>query len=120
MMWASTGLNVAGRTKKSIVSAVIFIGFCAGFCIGPQIFFAKSAPAYRPGLIFCCSVFCTIEATIVAWLIWVRWENRRRDNRAAASSVSREQAELEGCLFGLNDMTDIEVGGKDQLATVPH
>ncbi|ORY25466.1 major facilitator superfamily domain-containing protein [Naematelia encephala] len=113
VMWCQTSHNVAGRTKKSTVQALTFTCWCLGFVVGPQTFQAKDAPQYRPGLYFCCACFVVAELTLIAWLIWVRWENKRRDKRSAAMGITPDQAALEGCLFGLQDMTDKQVGVKD-------
>ena len=87
------------------------MAFCAGYCIGPQTFYAASAPDYSPGLYFCCGCFFVAEVTILTWYIWVRLENRRRDKKAQEMGITLEQQNLEGCLFGLQDMTDIQVTG---------
>ena len=39
--------NVAGFTKKSVVSAMMFLAYCAGNIIGPFLFFADEAPRYQ-------------------------------------------------------------------------
>ena len=109
IIWSTTGLNVAGRTKKSCAQAITFMAFCAGYCIGPQMFYADSAPQYRPGLYFCSACFFTAEVLIAIWYFWVQWENRRRDKKADAQGLTLEQRNLEGCLMGLQDMTDREV-----------
>ncbi|KAI6088450.1 MFS general substrate transporter [Hypoxylon rubiginosum] len=108
IIWSTTGLNVAGRTKKSCAQAITFMAFCAGYCIGPQMFYASSAPQYRPGLYFCSACFFTAELLIAVWYVWVRWENRRRDKKAEAQGLTLEQRNLEGCLLGLQDITDRE------------
>lgn len=38
--------NVAGFTKKAVVSAMMFIAYCAGNIIGPFLFFSSEAPTY--------------------------------------------------------------------------
>lgn len=38
--------NVAGFSKKSVVSALLFIAYCAGNIVGPQLFIASEAPSY--------------------------------------------------------------------------
>lgn len=38
--------NITGHTKKAVVSAVLFLGFCAGYIIGPLTFLAREAPTY--------------------------------------------------------------------------
>lgn len=39
--------NVGGFTKRSSVSAIYFIMYCAGNIIGPQLFFEHQAPKYQ-------------------------------------------------------------------------
>lgn len=38
--------NVAGFSKKSVVSASLFVAYCAGNIVGPQFFLASEAPSY--------------------------------------------------------------------------
>ena len=38
--------NVGGFTKKATVSAMLFLAYCTGNIIGPQLFFADEAPQY--------------------------------------------------------------------------
>jgi MFS transporter, ACS family, allantoate permease len=109
LVWSTTGLNVAGRTKKACAQAMVFIAFCTGFCIGPQTFYAASAPQYRPGLYYCCAAFGATEVVLATWYVWVRWENTRRNRRAVENGWSREHQMVEGCLLGLEDKTDKEV-----------
>jgi MFS transporter, ACS family, allantoate permease len=45
--------NVAGRTKKTIISSGTFLGYCVGNMCGSQIFKTKDAPRYIPGTIGC-------------------------------------------------------------------
>lgn len=42
--------NVGGFTKKTTVSAIYFIMYCAGNIIGPQLFFTREAPKYQVSL----------------------------------------------------------------------
>lgn len=39
--------NVAGFTKKSTVSAILFISYCLGNIAGPQFYLARQAPQYK-------------------------------------------------------------------------
>lgn len=43
--------NITGHTKKSVVSAVLFLGFCTGYIVGPLTFVASEAPRYPVGLL---------------------------------------------------------------------
>ena len=38
--------NYAGHTKKSVASAIIFVGWAAGLIAGPNFFYASEAPNY--------------------------------------------------------------------------
>lgn len=38
--------NVAGYTKKTVATAMAFIGYCTGNIIGPFLFFAWEKPKY--------------------------------------------------------------------------
>lgn len=38
--------NVAGFSKKSVTSALVFIGYCVGNIVGPQFFLASEEPSY--------------------------------------------------------------------------
>ena len=71
--------NVAGYTKKSTVLAVLFIGYCAGNIIGPQLFFANEAPKYESafeGILVCMAL---AVVSILALRQYMDWGNKRRD-----------------------------------------
>jgi hypothetical protein len=38
--------NVGGFTKRTTVSAMLFIGYCTGNIIGPQFFYSREKPRY--------------------------------------------------------------------------
>lgn len=44
--------NVAGFTKKSVTSATIFVGYCVGNIVGPQLFQANEVPVYPVSLAY--------------------------------------------------------------------
>lgn len=39
--------NVGGMTKKSTVSAMLFIAYCVGNIVGPQFYLASEEPTYE-------------------------------------------------------------------------
>ncbi|RJE26099.1 Major Facilitator Superfamily [Aspergillus sclerotialis] len=83
--------NVGGFTKRATVSSIIFICYCAGNIIGPQLFFQDEAPKYQSG--FLAMIICLVVATIDILLLGVLlfWENKRRDRKAALSGVEERQ-----------------------------
>jgi hypothetical protein len=51
--------NVGGFTKRATVSAMLFIGYCAGNIIGPQFFYTREKPRYPVSLHLFSSFDCT-------------------------------------------------------------
>jgi MFS family permease len=71
--------DVAGYTKKTTVLAILFIGYCAGNIIGPQLFFAREAPRYDSAFegILICMILSAVS--VMALRQYMDWENKRRD-----------------------------------------
>ncbi|PFH57766.1 hypothetical protein XA68_14593 [Ophiocordyceps unilateralis] len=96
--------NFGGFTKKVTVNAMVFMAYCAGNIIGPQLFIAAEAPSYTSGFlaIMTCFAICVMLCLALRFYLWR--ENRRRDK------VQR----LDGCEFdngvlNLLDKTDKEL-----------
>lgn len=45
--------NVAGFTKRSVISALIFVAYCVGNIVGPQFYLAEEEPSYPVSLQNC-------------------------------------------------------------------
>lgn len=71
--------DVAGYTKKTVVSAILFLAYCAGNISGPQVFFAREAPHYQTGCKVCIICLCLGVVTILVLRQYMDWENKRRD-----------------------------------------
>ncbi|OAA80446.1 Major facilitator superfamily domain, general substrate transporter [Akanthomyces lecanii RCEF 1005] len=71
--------NIAGFTKKMTVNAMIFIAYCTGNIIGPQLFLQREYPTYKTG--FLAIMICYVIGLIGSLLLRANlvWENRRRD-----------------------------------------
>ncbi|KAF2142939.1 uncharacterized protein K452DRAFT_248575 [Aplosporella prunicola CBS 121167] len=108
LAWTLISSNVAGRTKKTLISSATFLGYCAGNMCGSQIFVAADAPRYVPGTIGCAVCFATECALVVAWRAYYVWQNRRRDRAAAAAGLSRDEQEQIGSRMGEADVTDLK------------
>ncbi|KAL2825074.1 hypothetical protein BDW59DRAFT_162020 [Aspergillus cavernicola] len=91
--------NVAGRTKKTVFTASLFVCYCVGNLIGPQLFFQKEKPRYQSG--FTTMIVCfAVQILIIAALYITNWrENRRRD---------RLMLDTAAPALGLSDKTDRE------------
>ncbi|KAK7698023.1 hypothetical protein SLS64_012901 [Diaporthe eres] len=83
-----TASNVKGNTKRSIVNAMFFIGYCAG-CIGaPQLWTHK--PRYFSGVVTAIATWCLLFLTIV----WYRYVcDKDNSERAAEKNAGNEEAQ---------------------------
>lgn len=68
--------NTAGTTKKSIVMSVYNAAASAGNIVGPLLFSASDAPAYRPGLRAVLAIFVALAVAIL-----LQWANLMFLNR---------------------------------------
>ncbi|KAL4769412.1 hypothetical protein BDW60DRAFT_218992 [Aspergillus nidulans var. acristatus] len=53
MIWTFLPSNVAGRTKKTVISTVLFIAYCVGNAVGAQMMIPSDAPKYTRGITAC-------------------------------------------------------------------
>ncbi|KAH8668885.1 major facilitator superfamily domain-containing protein [Xylariales sp. PMI_506] len=106
--WTLIPSNVAGGTKKTVVSSMTFIGYCVGNMVGSQVFQTTDAPRYIKGTVACCVALGLETIVLLLWRFWYMYENRRRDRLAAASNLSEEEQERLGREMGEKDLTDWE------------
>ncbi|CAK9781993.1 hypothetical protein CC85DRAFT_288406 [Cutaneotrichosporon oleaginosum] len=108
MVWPLMSVNIAGRTKKTFMSASALIWYCIGNVVGTQIFVPSDAPKYLKGLISCGAVMCLNALNLGCWWWYYARTNARRDAEALASGISAETQALESRLAGELDLTDRE------------
>ena len=108
LAWTLIPSNVAGRTKKTIISSSTFLGYCVGNMAGSQIFKTKDAPQYIPGTIGASICLAAEFVLICCWRGWYVWQNKRRDKLAAESGIPREEQEQLGREMGEKDVTDLQ------------
>ncbi|EOD47610.1 putative major facilitator superfamily transporter protein [Neofusicoccum parvum] len=108
LAWTLIPSNVAGRTKKTIISSATFLGYCVGNMCGSQIFKSADAPRYIPGTIGASVALGAEFVLICSWRLYYVWQNKRRDRIAAESGVSKEEQERIGREMGENNVTDLQ------------
>ncbi|KAK5133332.1 hypothetical protein LTR08_007857 [Meristemomyces frigidus] len=108
LAWTLIPSNVAGRTKKTIISSATFLGYCVGNMCGSQIFKSEDAPRYIPGTTGAAVCLGTQFILIICWRGYYMWQNRRRDRAAAASGLSLEEQEKLGRELGERNVTDLQ------------
>ncbi|KAI0381912.1 allantoate permease [Hypomontagnella monticulosa] len=85
--------NIAGHTKKAMMSAILLMSFCIGNIIGPLTFRDQDAPNYLPAKISvmtAASLAILMNATL---LVYYWWQNKRRD-RLSESLEYQEDREF--------------------------
>ncbi|KAL4862778.1 hypothetical protein BDV12DRAFT_38850 [Aspergillus spectabilis] len=102
--------NVAGYTKKTTVSAIIFIGYCTGNIIGPFLFFPDEAPAYNSawlGIMICTAIAIV---SIIALRLVCDFQNRLRDHQqnVKLDPETREMPDSDDIAILNRDQTDWE------------
>ncbi|KAJ0332860.1 hypothetical protein COL5a_001587 [Colletotrichum fioriniae] len=108
MIWTFLPSNVAGRTKKTVTSTVLFVAYCVGNAVGAQMFVASDAPKYIRGLTACAVLYCVEFCSMATWRFYYIWENKRRDKVVNEQGISKEESERLGKLNAEADMTDRE------------
>ncbi|KAM0549175.1 hypothetical protein ACHAPJ_009484 [Fusarium lateritium] len=99
---AMVSSNFGGFTKKTTVSAMIFIVYCAGNIIGPHLFFPTEAPGYASGflaIMICLGIATVLCMTLRFYLICL---NKKRDSAGEVLDVPLES-------LNLSDKTDWEI-----------
>ncbi|KAH6721039.1 major facilitator superfamily domain-containing protein [Leptodontidium sp. MPI-SDFR-AT-0119] len=93
--------NVAGQTKKCFMAATIFVAYCVGNIVGPQLIKSQTKSRHYPelwlGLIICYCI--TIVSAVVLYFVLAR-ENKRRE-ALDLNDVDRDK-------MAFQDLTDKE------------
>ncbi|KAJ6105021.1 hypothetical protein N7486_003710 [Penicillium sp. IBT 16267x] len=87
--------NVAGFTKKSTVSALMFIAYCVGNIVGPQFFLPDEKPSYPTGIKAAMSGLILGIFFLICLYVFYVWENRRRDRLYGSPRQLTEAEELQ-------------------------
>ncbi len=97
--------NTAGHTKKTVVFAILYIGYAVGNLIGPQTFRAEQAPAYVGGTISMIVCYCICIGLMACYWALAVWQNKRKSAAAIASAADADAIE------SFSDKTDFEQEG---------
>ncbi|KAK5110532.1 hypothetical protein LTR62_005724 [Meristemomyces frigidus] len=108
LAWTLIPSNVAGRTKKTIISSATFVGYCVGNMCGSQIFKSADAPRYIPGTIGAAICLGAQFILILSWRYYYVWQNKKRDRKAAEEGIGKEEQERLGRELGERNVTDVQ------------
>ncbi|KAJ5102427.1 hypothetical protein NUU61_004649 [Penicillium alfredii] len=98
--------NVAGFTKKSTVSALMFVAYCIGNIVGPQFFIPSEEPEYPTGIKAAMSGLVFGVFFLICLYIFYTGENHRRDQVYGSPRQLTEAEELQD---ELSNKTDHEI-----------
>ncbi|KAL8276929.1 hypothetical protein RQP46_010657 [Phenoliferia psychrophenolica] len=107
LSWSLIPSNIAGRTKKSAVSAITLIAYCAGNAAGAQAFRPKDAPHYRPGLYMSVTAFALCTVLSIFWRQYYVSVNAKRARHFEAQNYDEETIQRLGAEAGETDQTDL-------------
>lgn len=108
LAWTLIPSNVAGRTKKTLISSATFLGYCVGNMCGSQIFKSEDAPRYILGTTGA-SVCLGMEFVLICcWRGYYVWQNWKRERLARESGVGSEEQERLGRELGERNVTDLQ------------
>ncbi|KAI8626315.1 MFS general substrate transporter [Xylariaceae sp. FL1651] len=106
LIWTFVPSNVAGRTKKTVTTTVLFVAYAVGAAVGGQILRPDDAPRYIRGLTASGILYGIAFFSLVLWRMYYIWENRRRAKIIEEMGISPEESERLGKLNAEADMTD--------------
>ncbi|KAL4798008.1 major facilitator superfamily domain-containing protein [Aspergillus venezuelensis] len=98
--------NIAGFTKRSLTSALLFIGYCVGNIAGPQFFYEREEPDYPTGMTASVAGLAFGVFWLILLLAYYAYENKRRDRVYGPPSHFTESEEV---AQGLSNKTDLEI-----------
>jgi prolipoprotein diacylglyceryltransferase len=108
LLLSLTASNVKGNTKRSVVSAVFFIGYCAGCIAAPQLWTEK--PRYFKGVVTALVTWCMLFVVVIAYWLVCKRDNAKRDYISQENDVHEMEQDV---IFDKNgapvtDLTDKE------------
>lgn len=99
--------NVAGTTKKSMASAMVFVMYCVGQIVGPQCFKAAQAPSYHGGIVAMLIGFILNIVFNLTLRFLYALENKKRDQTLEGKSEEEIEAlKEESRKQGFENVTD--------------
>ncbi|KAL2850145.1 major facilitator superfamily domain-containing protein [Aspergillus pseudoustus] len=102
--------NTAGFTKKSTATAVVFVAYCLGNIVGPQIMFEREAPGYSSGFAGMLTCFAASAVISLVLRFYLIWENKKRDSIGVAPETIEVDGEhVPAATLNLLDKTDREI-----------
>ncbi|WOO77448.1 putative transporter [Vanrija pseudolonga] len=104
VMMGSVYANTGGFTKKMIVYAIAYMGYCVGNIVGPQTFQAKQAPKYTAGVVAMLTCYGCALLLISVYRVYLVYLNSQKAKQLEAHE--RENGTEVDLLDEWQDLTD--------------
>ncbi|TXT15863.1 hypothetical protein VHUM_00366 [Vanrija humicola] len=104
VMMGSVYANTGGFTKKMIVYAIAYMGYCVGNIVGPQTFQAKQAPKYTAGVVAMLTCYGCALLLIFVYRVHLVYLNRQKAKQLEAHE--RDNGTEVDLLDEWQDLTD--------------
>ncbi|ESZ92444.1 hypothetical protein SBOR_7161 [Sclerotinia borealis F-4128] len=108
------GANTRGTTKKMTMSACMFVAYCVGNMLGPQLFLESEAPYYSTAFVAILGFYCAAACTAVGLRVYLVGVNGRREREESIAGVAGgvvEGVEVEVGMGMGEDITDLNTRG---------
>lgn len=105
--------NYRGVTKKTTVTALLFLAYCAGNIAGPQFFRSREAPTYGTAfraIMICYALAIGMAIGLRTYLAWMNAKRAREEGFAGSAGAA-------GAVGG-GKVVDIAEGGADAVNQV--
>lgn len=96
--------NVAGQSKKSVVTTLNFVGWATGNIVGPQVFLAKEAPRYLTAFGVHMGCYAALICLLIFMRLWYMRQNHKKDQMVRDGLVKTD----DHLKHAFDDLTDIE------------
>ncbi|KAM0787375.1 hypothetical protein ACM66B_003461 [Microbotryomycetes sp. NB124-2] len=121
--------SVGGQTKKSAMFTSFNAASAVGNIIAPQLFKARDAPAYKPGLSATLGFFVGLEVLIGLQVLNLMWLNKRKEDQREKNGKPRkikdlsmerkfDNSEVLGTKLGKNADLDLTDAANDEFVYV--
>ena len=79
MVMSMVASNFAGMSRKTTLSACLFIAYSAGNLVAPQLFISSEAPRYPTGFRGMIASFVCLIILALSLMLYLTWQNKKRD-----------------------------------------
>lgn len=98
--------NIAGQSKKSFCTAINFVGWAVGNCVGPQVFRDQDSPRYLTAFATHMGCYAALIILLLFMRLWLMKENRRKDQLIERGEAVADK-ELKHAFEDLTDMENV-------------